>query len=68
MSAKEIIAAFVEAHNAHDVDRMMSYLAEDSVMIDVAAPIPLCSKGDVRKLASTRYHNVRHGSGTEKIG
>lgn len=50
MSAKEIIAAFVEAHNAHDVDRMMSYLAEDSVMIDVAAPIPLCSKGDVRKL------------------
>jgi predicted ester cyclase len=50
MCPKEIMSAFVEAHNAHDVERMMTYLAEDSVMIDVAAPIPLNSKGDVRKL------------------
>ena len=50
MTPKEVAAAFVAAHNAHDVDKMMSYLTEDSVMIDVAAPIPLDSKKDVRKL------------------
>ena len=48
MTPKEGAAAFVAAHNAHDVDKMMSYLTEDSVMIDVAAPIPLDSKKDVR--------------------
>lgn len=50
MNPKEVVAAFVRAHNAHDVDEMMKYLTEDSVMIDVAAPIPLESKKDVRKL------------------
>jgi len=50
MSPKEIIRAVVAAHNAHDVERMMSYFTEDSVMIDVASPIPLDSKNDVRKL------------------
>lgn len=50
MSPKQIMSAFVEAHNARDVERMMTYLAEDSVMIDVAAPIPLNSKDDVRTL------------------
>lgn len=50
MTPKEVVTAFVEAHNAHDVDKMMSLLTEDSVMIDVAAPIPLDSKKDVRKL------------------
>ncbi len=42
--------AFVDAHNAYDVDRLMSYLAEDSVMVDVASPIPLNGKNDVRTL------------------
>lgn len=50
MTPKEVVTAFVEAHNDHDVDKMMSYLTEDSVMIDVAAPIPLNNKNDVRKL------------------
>jgi predicted ester cyclase len=50
MTPKEIVTAFVAAHNAHDLEKMMSYLAEDSVMIDVASPIPLESKNDVRKL------------------
>jgi predicted ester cyclase len=50
MNSKEIVRAFVDAHNAHDIEKMMSYLAPDSVMIDVAAPIPLNGKDDVRKL------------------
>ena len=50
MTPKEVATAFVAAHNAHDVDKMMNYLTDDSVMIDVAAPIPLDSKKDVRKL------------------
>ncbi len=50
MTPKEIVRAFVNAHNDHDVDAMMNYLAEDSTMIDVAAPIPLNGKDDVRKL------------------
>lgn len=47
---KQVMRAFVDAHNAHDIDGMMDLLTEDSVMIDVAAPIPLESKADVRKL------------------
>lgn len=50
MTPKEVVTAFVKAHNAKDIDAMMSYLTEDSVMIDVAAPIPLDTKKDVRKL------------------
>ena len=50
MTPKEVVTAFVEAHNAQDIETMMSYLTEDSVMIDVAAPIPLDTKQDVRKL------------------
>ncbi len=50
MTPKEIVRAFVDAHNEHDVEKMMGYLSEDSVMIDVAAPIPLNGKQDVRKL------------------
>jgi predicted ester cyclase len=50
MTPKEVAMAFVDAHNRHDVDQMLSLLTEDSVMIDVAAPIPLNSKADVRKL------------------
>jgi len=50
MDPKQVVRAFVDAHNAHDIDAMMALLAEDSVMIDVAAPIPLDSKQDVRKL------------------
>ena len=50
MTPKEVVTAFVNAHNAQDIETMMSYLTEDSVMIDVAAPIPLDTKQDVRKL------------------
>jgi len=50
MTPKEVVTAFVKAHNAQDIETMMSYLTEDSVMIDVAAPIPLDTKQDVRKL------------------
>ncbi|VTU37660.1 putative ester cyclase [Variovorax sp. PBS-H4] len=50
MTPKEVVRAFVDAHNAHDLDRLMACLTDDSVMIDVAAPIPLNSKADVRKL------------------
>ncbi len=58
MSPKEIVIAFVAAHNAHDIDKMMTYLADDSVMIDVAAPIPLNSKKDVRKLFEMIFSSV----------
>lgn len=47
---KQVVRAFVDAHNAHDIDGIADVLAEDSVMIDVAAPIPLDSKSDVIKL------------------
>jgi len=50
MTPKEIVRAFVDAHNDHDVEAMMDFLAEDSTMIDVAAPIPLNDKEDVRRL------------------
>ncbi|PUA19684.1 nuclear transport factor 2 family protein [Glaciimonas sp. PCH181] len=58
MTPKELVTAFVEAHNAHDVDKMMSYLSEDSVMIDVASPIPLNSKEDVRKLFNMIFASI----------
>ncbi len=58
MTPKEVVTAFVEAHNAHDVDKMMSLLTEDSVMIDVAAPIPLDSKKDVRKLFEMIFASI----------
>lgn len=47
---KDIVRAFVAAHNRHDIEELMGYLSEDSRMLDVAAPIPLNSKADVRKL------------------
>lgn len=50
LTPKEIVSDFIAAHNAHDVPKMMTYLANDSVMIDVAAPIPLNSKADVQRL------------------
>lgn len=49
-SPKEVVKAFVAAHNRHDIEALMGYLSEDSRMLDVAAPIPLNSKADVRKL------------------
>lgn len=58
MTPKEVVTAFVEAHNAHNVEKMMSYLTEDSVMIDVAAPIPLESKKDVRKLFEMIFSSI----------
>lgn len=58
MDPKQVVRAFVDAHNAHDIDRMMSLLTEDSVMIDVAAPIPLNSKQDVRKLFEMIFASI----------
>ena len=58
MTPKEVVTAFVEAHNAQDIETMMSYLTEDSVMIDVAAPIPLDSKKDVRKLFEMIFASI----------
>lgn len=58
MTPKEVVKAFVDAHNKHDVDKMMSLLTEDSVMIDVAAPIPLNSKKDVRKLFEMIFASI----------
>lgn len=58
MTPKELVTAFVEAHNAHDVEKMMSYLSEDSVMIDVASPIPLDTKADVRKLFNMIFASI----------
>ena len=58
MTPKELVTAFVDAHNAHDVDKMMSYLSEDSLMIDVAAPIPLDTKADVRKLFDMIFASI----------
>ncbi|CAM5482053.1 nuclear transport factor 2 family protein [Eoetvoesiella caeni] len=52
MSPKDTVKAFVAAHNNHDIEKMMTFLTEDSVMIDVASPIPLDSKKDVAKLFS----------------
>ena len=58
MTPKEIVAGFVAAHNAHDVDKMMTYLADNSVMIDVAAPIPLDTKQDVRRLFEMIFASI----------
>lgn len=58
MNPKEVVCAFVDAHNAHDIEKMMTYLAPDSVMIDVAAPIPLDGKDDVRKLFSMIFSSL----------
>ena len=58
MDPKDIVRGFVAAHNAHDVDKMMEYLTEDSVMIDVAAPIPLDTKADVHKLFTMIFASI----------
>ena len=58
MTPKEVVEAFVKAHNKHDVSEMMGLLAEDSVMIDVAAPIPLNSKKDVQKLFEMIFASI----------
>ena len=49
-SPKEVVKAFVAAHNRHDIEALMGFLSDNSKMLDVAAPIPLNSKADVRKL------------------
>ncbi|MDB6083614.1 MAG: ester cyclase [Gammaproteobacteria bacterium] len=55
---KQVVKAFVDAHNRHDIEELLSYLAEDSVMLDVAAPIPLNSKADVRKLYEMIFESL----------
>jgi steroid delta-isomerase-like uncharacterized protein len=47
---KAVVEAFVRAHNAHDLDAMMELLTDDGTMVDVASPIKLESKADVRRL------------------
>jgi predicted ester cyclase len=55
---KQVVRAFVDAHNRHDIEKLMGYLAEDSKMLDVAAPIPLNSKADVRKLYEMIFESL----------
>ncbi len=55
---KQVVAGFVDAHNRHNIEELLSYLAEDSTMIDVAAPIPLNSKADVRKLFEMIFSSI----------
>jgi predicted ester cyclase len=55
---KLVVRAFVDAHNRHDIEKLMGYLAEDSRMLDVAAPIPLNSKADVRKLYEMIFESL----------
>ena len=55
---KQVVKAFVDAHNRHDIEELMGYLADDSVMLDVAAPIPLNSKADVRKLYEMIFESL----------
>ncbi|WP_397473590.1 ester cyclase [Pusillimonas sp.] len=50
MSPKETVKAFIDAHNDHDIEKMMSYFADDCITLDVASPIPLDSNADVVKL------------------
>lgn len=50
MDPKNLVKAFVDAHNRHDVEGMLAFIPEDGVMVDVAAPIPLNNKDDVRRL------------------
>ena len=58
MDPKELVRAFVAAHNRRDVEGMLAYLADDSVMIDPAAPIPLNGKADVRRLYEMIFATV----------
>jgi predicted ester cyclase len=58
MTSKEIVKAFIAAHNKHDIDRMMTFLTDDCVTIDVAAPIPLQGKEDVRKLYEMIFSSI----------
>jgi steroid delta-isomerase-like uncharacterized protein len=55
---KQVVRAFVNAHNRHNLEELMSYLAEDSTMLDVASPIPLDSKADVRKLYEMIFESL----------
>lgn len=55
---KQVVRDFVAAHNRHDIDALMGYLSEDSRMLDVAAPIPLNSKADVRKLYEMIFESL----------
>jgi steroid delta-isomerase-like uncharacterized protein len=55
---KEVVRAFVAAHNRHDLEALLGFLSEDSAMLDVAAPIPLNSKADVRKLYEMIFESL----------
>ncbi|MGD9764832.1 MAG: nuclear transport factor 2 family protein [Candidatus Binatia bacterium] len=58
MDPKELMKAFVDAHNSHDLERMLAHFTEDTVMMDPAAPIPLNSKADMRKLYEMIFSTV----------
>jgi steroid delta-isomerase-like uncharacterized protein len=55
---KQVVRDFVAAHNRHDIEALLGYLSEDSRMLDVAAPIPLNSKADVRKLYEMIFESL----------
>ncbi|MDB6087629.1 MAG: hypothetical protein JWN85_413 [Gammaproteobacteria bacterium] len=56
--AKQVLAAMIEAHNRHDLEQMLSYIAEDVVVIDPVAPIPLNNKNDVRTLYAMIFKSL----------
>ena len=58
MTPKEVVEAFVDAHNRHDVAGMLALLADDAVTIDPASPIPLHGKDDVRRLYEAIFTSV----------
>jgi predicted ester cyclase len=55
---KQVLAALIEAHNRHDLEGMLKYIADDIVTIDPVAPIPLKNKQDVRKLYQTIFSSL----------
>lgn len=55
---KQVVRDFVAAHNRHDIEALLGHLSEDSRMLDVAAPIPLNSKADVRKLYEMIFESL----------
>jgi ketosteroid isomerase-like protein len=57
--AKQVLTALIEAHNRHDLEGMLDYIADDIVTIDPVAPIPLKNKHDVRTLYHLIFNSLR---------
>lgn len=48
----------IEAHNRHDLEKMLSYFSDDVKMIDTVAPIPLNNMDDVRALYTMIFRSL----------